>query len=64
MTEFLYLTPNERYDTLMDDLRATDGDTLAKVNAGNVRAMLKLLHLGDVGLLTKFARERLRERSS
>jgi len=64
MTEFLYLTPNERYDTLMDDLRAADGDTLAKVNAGNVRAMLKLLHLGDVGLLTKFARERLRERSS
>jgi len=64
MTEFLYLTPNERYDRLMDDLRAADGDTLAKVNAGNVRAMLKLLHLGDVGLLTKFARERLRERSS
>jgi len=64
MTELLYLTPNERYDQLMDDLRGTDGDTLAKVNAGNVRAMLKLLHLGDVRLLAKFARERLSERSS
>jgi len=62
MTELLYLTPNERYDRLMDDLRAADGDTLAKVNAGNVRAMLKLLHPGDVRLLAKFARERLAER--
>ena len=64
MTELLYLTPNERYDRLMDDLRGADGDTLAKVNAGNVRAMLQLLHVRDVGLLAKFARERLRERSS
>jgi digeranylgeranylglycerophospholipid reductase len=64
MTELLYLTPNERYDTLMDDLRAADGDTLAKVNAGNVRAMMQLLHVRDVGLLVKFARERLGERSS
>jgi digeranylgeranylglycerophospholipid reductase len=64
MTELLYLTPNERYDTLMDDLRGADGDTLAKVNAGNVRAMLQLLHVRDVGLLAKFTRERLRERSS
>jgi digeranylgeranylglycerophospholipid reductase len=62
MTELLYLTPNERYDTLMDDLRHTDGDTLAKVNAGNVRAMLRLLHLGDVGLLATFAKERLADR--
>jgi len=64
MTELLYLTPNERYDRLMDDLRAADGDTLAKVNAGNVRAMLQLLHVRDVGLLAKFAKERLRERPS
>ncbi|WP_049936898.1 digeranylgeranylglycerophospholipid reductase [Haloplanus natans] len=64
MTELLYLTPNERYDTLMEDLRGADGDTLAKVNAGNVRAMMRLLHVRDVGLLAKFARERLGERSS
>ena len=64
MTELLYLTPNERYDRLMDDLRAAAGDTLAKVNAGDIGAMLKLFHLGDVGLLAKFAKERLRERSS
>ncbi len=47
-----------------DDLRAAAGDTLAKVNAGDIGAMLKLFHLGDVGLLAKFAKERLRERSS
>jgi digeranylgeranylglycerophospholipid reductase len=62
MTELLYLTPNERYDTLMADLQETDSDTLAKVNAGNVQAMLKLLHLGDVRLLAKFAKDRLAER--
>ncbi|MFB6107447.1 MAG: digeranylgeranylglycerophospholipid reductase [Haloplanus sp.] len=60
MTELLYLAPNERYDTLMADLRAADSDMLAKVNAGNVRAMLRLLHPGDVPLLGKFALERLR----
>jgi digeranylgeranylglycerophospholipid reductase len=59
MTELLYLAPNERYDRLMEDLGRTDSDTLAKANAGNVRAMLKLLHLRDVPLLGAFARERL-----
>ena len=59
MTELLYLASNERYDTLMTDLKGTGSDTLAKANAGNVRAMLKLLHLGDIPLLGKFARERL-----
>ncbi|WP_248897290.1 digeranylgeranylglycerophospholipid reductase [Haloplanus halobius] len=61
MTELLYLAPNERYDTLMDDLRAADSDLLAKANAGNVRAMLSLLHLRDIPLLGKFAKERLTE---
>jgi len=64
MTELLYLAPNERYDTLMADLRAADSDVLAKANAGNVRAMMDLIHLRDVPLLGKFAKERLAERSS
>jgi digeranylgeranylglycerophospholipid reductase len=64
MTELLYLAPNERYDTLMADLRETGNDLLAKANAGNVSAMLRLLHLNDLPLLGKFARERLAERRS
>ncbi|SDZ86047.1 digeranylgeranylglycerophospholipid reductase [Haloplanus vescus] len=59
MTELLYLAPNERYDTLLSDLRDADSDMLAKANAGNVGAMLRLLHLRDVPLLGKFAKERL-----
>ncbi|MFB6102995.1 MAG: digeranylgeranylglycerophospholipid reductase [Haloplanus sp.] len=59
MTELLYLAPNHRYDTLMADLRAADSDLLAKANAGNVTAMLQLLHFRDAPLLGKFAAERL-----
>jgi digeranylgeranylglycerophospholipid reductase len=59
MTELLYLAPNERYDRLMADLRAADGDTLAKVNDGDRLAMRNLLHLADLPLLARFARERL-----
>ena len=62
MTELLYLAPNERYDTLMADLQSADSDMLAKANAGNVRAMLRLVHLSDVPLLGRFAKERLGER--
>ncbi|AZH25119.1 digeranylgeranylglycerophospholipid reductase [Haloplanus aerogenes] len=62
MTELLYLAPNERYDTLMADLREADSDLLAKANAGNVQAMLRLLHLRDVPLLAKFAREQWNKR--
>jgi digeranylgeranylglycerophospholipid reductase len=59
MTELLYLAPNERYDRLMADLQDADSDTLAKANAGNVRAMLQLLHLRDAPLLATFVKERL-----
>ncbi len=61
MTELLYLAPNSRYDKLMADLNDTEEETLAKVNAGNLGAMRKLLRLSDVPLLAKFARERLSE---
>ena len=59
LTELLYLAPNERYDRLMRDLRQTDDDTLAKANRGEKRAMAKLIHLDDLPLLAKYARERL-----
>jgi digeranylgeranylglycerophospholipid reductase len=59
LTQLLYLAPNERYDRLMRDLRRADEDTLAKANAGDKVAMSKLLHLDDLPLLTRFARERL-----
>lgn len=61
MTELLYLAPNSRYDKLMNDLRESDENTLAKANAGNVKAMMKLLGLSDIPLLARFARERLND---
>jgi len=59
LTRLLYLAPNERYDRLMEDLRRTDDNTLERANQGDKTAMAKLLHLDDLPLLTKFARERL-----
>jgi len=59
MTQLLYLAPNERYDRLLSDLRKTDGDTLSRANAGDKRAIAKLLHLRDAPLLAKLARQRL-----
>ncbi len=59
MTELLYLAPNERYDELMDDLRATESDTLEQINRGDRRAIAKLTHLSDISLLAKYAKRRL-----
>ena len=59
MTELLYLAPNERYDELMDDLRATESDTLEQINRGDRRAILELAHLSDLSLLAKYAKRRL-----
>ena len=59
MTQLLYLAPNDRYDQLMADLRSADGDTLAKVNNGDRLAMRNLLHLDDLPLLARFAKQRL-----
>ncbi|PSP55836.1 FAD-dependent oxidoreductase [Halobacteriales archaeon QS_1_67_19] len=59
MTQLLYLAPNERYDTLMEDLKRVDADALAKANAGSTRGVMKLLHLDDLPLLARFAKERL-----
>jgi digeranylgeranylglycerophospholipid reductase len=56
MTELLYLADNDRYDQLMTDLRATDGDTLNAVNSGDKLAARKLLHLSDLSLLAKVVR--------
>jgi digeranylgeranylglycerophospholipid reductase len=61
MTQLLYLAPNERYDTLMADLNSMDGDLLATANSGSKRALAKLMHLSDLPLLARFAKERLAE---
>ncbi|MUW14717.1 NAD(P)/FAD-dependent oxidoreductase [Halorubrum sp. CBA1125] len=58
LTELLYLAPNERYDRLMNDLRAADENTLQRANRGEKSAMAKLLHLDDFPLLARYARER------
>src|SRR6056297_2144480 len=58
LTELLYLAPNERYDRLLRELQETDDDILAKANRGEKAGMARLLHLDDVPLLAKYARER------
>ncbi|GAA0266037.1 digeranylgeranylglycerophospholipid reductase [Halobacterium noricense] len=62
MTQLLYLTPNERYDRLMDDLNAMDVETLGEANEGGLRGISKLVHLDDLPLLAQFAKQRLAER--
>jgi len=59
MTELLYLVSNDRYDQLMADLETVGAETLARVNAGDKRAISKLLHLSDIPTLFKYARRRL-----
>jgi len=59
MTELLYMADDDRYDDLMRSLQAADDETLAAANAGDRRAMLKLLQPGDVWTLGRLARKRL-----
>jgi digeranylgeranylglycerophospholipid reductase len=59
LTRLLYLAPNDRYDRLMADLRSADDGTLARANAGNKRAMARLLRLSDLPLLGRFVRQRV-----
>ena len=58
MTELLYLGSNGRYDSLMRDLSETDEETLAKANAGNTTALLKLLRPSDLPLFGRFLKQR------
>lgn len=63
MTKLLYLTPNERYDSLLSDLRDLDPETLRGANAGSKLAIAKLLRAGDLSLFARFATELLEGRS-
>jgi digeranylgeranylglycerophospholipid reductase len=60
MTELMYFAPNGRYDRLLRDLNGLDPDTLSAANRGDKLALAKLLHLDDLPLLARFARERYR----
>jgi digeranylgeranylglycerophospholipid reductase len=59
MTKLLYLTSNERYDSLLSDLRDLDPAVLRKANTGSKLAIAKLLRAGDLSLLVRFGRELL-----
>jgi len=59
MTELLYLASNDRYDTLLSDLKGTDEDTLSAINAGKTSAIRKLVHLSDIPVLARYARQRI-----
>ena len=61
MTQLLYLAPNDRYDRLMTDLNGMDVDTLSEANEGGLRGLSKLVHVGDLPLLARFAKQRLAE---
>jgi digeranylgeranylglycerophospholipid reductase len=60
MTELMYLAPNERYDRFMRDLNSMSPETMSTANEGDVRSILKLIHLGDVSLVSRFLKYRLR----
>ncbi|MFB6136301.1 MAG: digeranylgeranylglycerophospholipid reductase [Halobacteriaceae archaeon] len=59
MTQLLYLASNDRYDTLMRDLRRLGRDTLTRANEGSLRAILRLVHREDLPLLKRFVSEQL-----
>lgn len=59
LAELLYLADNDRFDRLMADLNRLPNDTLARANAGDKRAIMRLLHLEDLPELVKFGKERL-----
>jgi len=59
LTELLYFAPNERYDRLLSDLAGLDDETLERANRGDKRAIAKLLHVGDLPLLARFAKHQL-----
>ena len=59
LTELLYLADNDRYDRFMRDLNSADDDTLSRANAGDRLAMLRLLHLSDLPMLVRLARQRM-----
>jgi digeranylgeranylglycerophospholipid reductase len=63
MTELMYFASNERYDRLLQDLNQLDEGTLQAANGGSLRAISKLIHRGDIRLLTQFARHRLSDES-
>ncbi|MEF8977065.1 MAG: digeranylgeranylglycerophospholipid reductase [Halapricum sp.] len=60
MTELMYFAPNERYDRFMRDLDRLDLQTMRRANEGSWRGISKLLHIGDVPLLARFAVDQLR----
>jgi len=59
MTELLYHAPNERYDRLMADLDRAGEDTLRRINEGDTLAVRNIVHLSDVPMLARFAKQRL-----
>jgi len=57
MTHLLYFAPNERYDTLMRDMREMGVGALADANGGSPLAIARLLHPSDLSMLRDFLRE-------
>ena len=59
MTELLYLVDNDRYDRFVRTMRELPNETLSSANTGSLRAIAKLLELGDLAYLAQLARNRI-----
>ncbi len=59
MTKLLYLAPNSRYDQFMADLRKLDDGTLKKANNGHPLSIMRLVHAGDISLLSRYVKDEL-----
>ena len=62
MTELLYLSSNERYDDLIEDLKGSDAEIAKNANRGKLWSMLHLLKREDVPVLAKYAQMQLERR--
>lgn len=54
-SETLFTLSNKRYDMLLADLNRLDSEALFKASRGDVRSLVRLIHLRDVPLLPKLA---------
>ncbi|KAB1186903.1 MULTISPECIES: digeranylgeranylglycerophospholipid reductase [Haloferax] len=57
ISRVLYNASNDRYDTFIRDMERLSDDELRAVNAGNPRALAKLLHVDDIPLLVRVLTE-------
>jgi len=61
MTHLIYNAENERYNTLMQQLKEKEGDSLRKLNEGNAREIIDIARLEDLPGLAKVTKDKIPE---